>query len=128
MDATVLYAEDLHSEHLQWKLELDFWVDELAIFQNRLEELVQRWTNKNVLAELDQYQNQFLIHRTQIDLLQEDIQGHELNLAHHARAKKNVIDRIHYNHHIAFRERMHTQREMYSDLKKRFYRFLSKYL
>ncbi|MFD0863781.1 hypothetical protein ACFQ1M_16315 [Sungkyunkwania multivorans] len=128
METTTVYNEDLHFEHVQWNKELAFWEDELKSFQNRLDELVQRWTDDRVLAELGQYQNQFIIHKEKIDELKEEIEAHELSIAEHLKKSENVIDRVHYRYHLAFRERMETQRDIYSDLKRRFFDFLSKYM
>jgi len=124
----LIYNEDLHFEHKQWNRELNFWQDELRTFQNRLDELVTRWTDTKVLSELDQYQNRFFIHKTKIEELKEDIQAHELNIAKHLEIGENAIDRIYYKGHLEFRERMETQRDLYYDQKKSFYKFLSKYM
>ena len=51
MKTQVIYNEDLHLEHNQWNMELNFWIDELKTFENRLEELVQKWTEVEVLAK-----------------------------------------------------------------------------
>ena len=50
MEKQVLFNSDLHLEHVQWNRELSFWEDELKSFNKRLEELVVRWTDKEVLA------------------------------------------------------------------------------
>ena len=76
----VLYNEDLHFEHQQWQSELAFWKDELKSFKNRLSELISRWTKKEVLAQLEHYQNEFILHEGIIDELQETIEKHKLAL------------------------------------------------
>lgn len=128
MKTQTIYNEDLHLEHNQWNMELDFWKDELRTFENRLEQLVKKWTDTQVLASLDHYQNQFFIHKTKIEELKEKIEAHELSMARHYQANENVIDRVYFKDHILFRERIETQREMYHDLKKDFYKFLTKYM
>ncbi len=128
METKPIYNEDIHFEHQQWEKELEFWEDELRSFQNRLDELVNRWTDKTVLAELDQFQNKFLIHNRKIDDLKEEIHAHELNIAEHLKANENVLDRVHYKHHLNFRDKMENQRDIYTDLKKQFFKFLSKYM
>ncbi|MBT8264816.1 MAG: hypothetical protein HKN52_02590, partial [Eudoraea sp.] len=126
MNTQVIYNEDLHLEHKQWNMELNFWRDELKTFKNRLEELVQKWTEVEVLASLDHFQNQFLIHRTKIMEMKERIEMHELNMSRHYEANENVMDRFELKNHIALRERMETERQMYHELKKEFYAFLTK--
>jgi len=119
---------DLHFEHKQWRSEFSFWEDELKTFNNRLEELVKRWTDKTVLAQLEHFQNQFIRHGEVIDTLQHDINVHETNMAAHDEKGEDVINRALAKHHIEFRGRMETQRKIYGDLKKDFYRFLSKFM
>lgn len=51
----VLFNEDLHFEHQQWRSELAFWEDELRSFKNRLEELAHRLMEKKPLAQLEHY-------------------------------------------------------------------------
>ena len=62
METNVIFNSDLHFEHNLWRAELLFWEDELKSFNNRLSELVKRWTDKEVLAQLEHFQNQFVLH------------------------------------------------------------------
>jgi hypothetical protein len=128
MKTQVLYNEDLHLEHKQWNMELNFWIDELKTFENRLNELVTKWTDMEVLATLDHYQNQFYIHKAKIVELKERIEGHELSMARHYEAEEDVLDRVEISGHLQLREQMETEREMYHELKKDFYKFLTQYM
>ncbi len=124
----VLYNEDLHFEHQQWRSEIAFWEDELKSFKNRLSELVMRWTDKNVLAQLEHYQNEFIIHQEIIDTLQHDINLHETNMAELSIRDEDSIDTTFAKKHLEFRNRMEAQRQIYADLKSEFYKFLAKYM
>lgn len=128
MVTQVIFNSDLHFEHVQWKSELAFWQDELKTFKHRLEELVVRWTDKDVLKELEHFQNQFIIHSDVIDTLNHDINVHETTLGSDHMLDDAHMSDSHKSSHSGFREKMETQREMYADLKKNFYRFLSKYM
>ncbi len=128
MVTKVIFNSDLHFEHLQWKKELLFWKDEIRSFQNRLEEIVKRWTDNKVLAELGQFQNNFSIHNNKIDEFLEKIDVHEHNIAAHFQANENVMDRVHLRYHESYREKMNVQRIIYNDLKHKYYIFLSKYM
>lgn len=128
MEKQVIDNSDLHFEHIQWKRELLFWEDEIKSFQNRLDEIVNRWTNDDVLVELGQFQNNFMIHKNKILEFKEAIDAHENDIAHHLSMNEDAIDRVHYKYHVAFRDKMETQRNIYNDLKKRFFTFLSKYM
>ncbi|REE82781.1 hypothetical protein BX611_0051 [Lutibacter oceani] len=128
METAIIYNSDLYFEHKQWRRELFFWEDEIKSFKNRLSELVNRWTDKKVLAQLEHYQNQFFIQESIIDKFQEDIIAHETNIAAHFKKGEDVLDQPLVKKHIEFRNHMDTQRRIYTDLKKEFYRFLSKYM
>ncbi len=124
----LIYNEDLHFEHQQWRSELAFWEDELKSFKNRLSELVTRWTDNEVLAQLEHYQNEFILHGRVIDDLQEVIEQHEIRIAAQTKTGQDTLDTLLVKKHVEFRNRMETQRQIYADLKKGFFRFLSKYM
>lgn len=123
-----VFNSDLHFEHVQWKSELFFWEDEIKTFKHRLEELVVRWTDKDVLRELEQFQNQFILHNEVIDTLQHEINIHEKELGTLEMANETALNTAHTKDHLVFRGKMEMQREIYADLKKKFFRFLSKYM
>lgn len=128
MEKEVIYNEDLHFEHELWNSELAFWEDELKSFKNRLSELVTRWTDKKVLAQLEHYQNEFILHGGVIEDMQETIEEHEINIAGHSSNGFESMDIPMVRTHLELRQKMETQREIYGDLKKEFFRFLSKYM
>lgn len=128
MKTEVLYNENMHFEHQLWKGELNFWKDELKSFNNRLSELAMRWTNKEVLAQLEHYQNEFVLHSGVIEDLQETIEKHETRIAGQSIEGEDAIDTQLAKKHIEFRNRIETQRHIYAELKKEFFRFLEKYM
>lgn len=125
MKTAIVENSDLHFEHKQWRNELLFWKDELKSFQNRLNEIVDRLTDKSVLKELDRFQSNFIIHTDKIGVFLDEINAHEHNISEHSKAKEASIDRIFFEKHLKVRSRMDTQRTMYNDLKKQFLSFLT---
>ncbi len=128
MEKEVIYNADLHFEHEQWRRELFFWEDELKSFNNRLSELVTRYTAKEMLAQLEHYQNEFILHGSVIDDLLEAIEIHEIRIAGHSMKSEDVLDTVLVKKHLEFKNKMETQRQIYADLKKEFFRFLTKYM
>ena len=128
MEKEVIYNSDLYFEHKQWKRELLFWEDELKSFKNRLDEISTRWTDKNVLALLEQFQNRFIHQAEVIDEMQHDIDFHENNISGHDKRSEEVLDINLIKKHIEFRKNMEMQRSINGDLKKDFFRFLTKYM
>lgn len=128
METTVIFNSDLHFEHNLWKGELLFWEDELKSFNNRLSELATRWTNKDVLAQLEHYQNQFVLHGEVIETFQNEINHHETQIAEDSKKRVEALDQILVKKHIETRNRIEIQRNLYNNLKKEFFNFLSKYM
>lgn len=125
---TLVNNANLHFEHKSWLNEIAFWLDEAKSFQNRLDEIEQRWTDDMVLAELGQFQNQMIIHKDRIHTLKEEIEAHEHAIAETIDEVNEAVDRIGFRYHMDMREKMETERVMFHDLKKRFFSFLSKYM
>jgi len=128
MEKEVFYNANMHFEHKLWKGELAFWNDELKSFTNRLSELVTYWTDKNVLAQLEHYQNEFFLHKGVINDLQEIIDEHETRIAAQTNTGRDALDTQMTKKHIEFRNRIETQRHIYAELKREFFLFLEKYM
>jgi len=105
METQVVYNSDLHFEHRLWKNELLFWKDEIKSFQNK-----------------------FIIHNNKIEEFLDKIDAHELNIAKHYEIHQNVIDLPDLKSHNEFRLKMESERGIYDQLKKEFFKFLSRYM
>lgn len=128
MKKEIIYNADLHFEHENWQREINFWEDELKSFHKRLEELVSRWTDKSVLAEIEKFENKFMIQEKEFDSLKDQIAMHEKNMAAHYEKNEDVLNKMFVNQHLDFRKVLETERNLYNDLKKDFFRFLTKYM
>ena len=128
MEKEIIYNADLHFEHELWNKELLFWEDELKSFHNRLGELVNNWSDRELLTKLEQYQNKFIRHSEVIDTLQHDIHVHEANMAEHYKKGEDALDKVLLKKHFEMRTQMEVQRHMYGNLKKKFFKFLSDYI
>ena len=123
MEQELIYNADLHFEHENWQRELDFWGDELKSFHLRLEELINRWTDHEVLAEIEKFQNQFMIQEKEFYSLKDQIAMHEKNMAAHYEKNEDVLNEMFVSQHLALREVMETERSLYDNLKKDFFRY-----
>ena len=52
-----------HAEHTDWISKLKFYDDEICILKNRLSEIISKNTQKDILAEAEHFQNQFIIQK-----------------------------------------------------------------
>ena len=120
-------VEGLHFEHRLWTNELGFFQDELGIFEKRLSELVQKYSDREVLAELEHFQNQFIRQKEVLDQLKHDIKVHDQAigriLQNGGQANSDDVDR-----HVLVDEQMKTYRKIYGDLKIQFYEYLAKWM
>lgn len=128
MKKELIFNTNLHFEHENWNRELNFWEDELASFQNRLEELAVRWTDKSVLAQVELFQNQFLLEKEAINSIQDQIEMHETNMADHYEKNEDVLNKDLVEKHLKLRERMENERKLFTDMKNKLFRFLTKYM
>ena len=81
-----------------------------------------------MLAQLEHYQNQFMLQENNIDKLQDEINIHEANISKSTKQGKDLLDIHLVKNHIEFRNKMEVQRHIYRDLKKEFFTFLSSYM
>ncbi len=121
-----VYMSDLHFDHKLWKRQLDFQKDELSFFTNRLEEVVSRWTDKDILKQVEHFQNVFIINSNVIDELLHGINAHEDKLVERTKENPVAIDHVKFNDHVEHRDKVETQNKMYTNLKVEFLSFLNK--
>jgi hypothetical protein len=121
---------DLHFEHRLWETELNFYADEIAIYENRLSDLVTGNRGKDILPQLEQFQNQFIRQKEVIDHMRHDIREHEHAISHFAEAnpRYSTSDEVRFEDHDDLRERMDQFKKIYAELKKDFYQFMRKWL
>ena len=120
-----MYISDLHFEHVQWRSELLFWEEQISSYIKRLEEVVTRYTETSVRAQVEHFQNQFILHNDVIDVLKKDIKKHEQHLADYAQEHPVADNHVHNDDQGQLRDRMDTQRSIYQDLKTKYFKFLS---
>lgn len=126
MEKPVLYNSNMEFEHQQWKKEIAFWKKELESFNNRLSELITRWTNKEVLAQIGAYQKQFVLQESVLEDLLEIIKQQETHISEKSKASTLEQDIQLSIKHSNIRNQMETHRERCAELKKSFFRFLEK--
>jgi hypothetical protein len=114
------HIDELHFEHQLWSSEVKFYNDELKIYHNRLGEVASRNTKEHARKQIEHFQNQFIIQKEQLDILNHDITIHELKLVKYAKENPIAIDKVLFADHDAMRDRMETFDKIYGDLKYEF--------
>lgn len=62
----------LHHQETDWLRELEFYKQELSVLTNRLEEVASKNTAKEISAQVEHFQNRFIILKEQHDILRHD--------------------------------------------------------
>lgn len=116
---------ELHAEHQQWLTESSFYADELKIFGQRLTEVAHKNTKPEITMQLEHFQNQFIIQKEQLDILNHDTKVHEQALAHFAEEHPVAVDHRLFENHDEMLEKAAAFKKLFTELKKDFNAFLS---
>ena len=117
-----------HEENKTWMSNLLFYRDEIKVMENRLQEIASKNTSKEVLSQVEHFQNQFVIQKETIDTIK-----HEINLSNDLitlEANKNMtaIDHREIKDHSIVRDNMESFEKVFHSLKTEFNTFLSKWM
>lgn len=119
-----------HVQLLEWLKALDFYKNELRFWRKHLAHVVISNTNKDILREAEQFQNQVIIQEDQIDILHHDVKQLENRMDEEFAiiSKGGKISQQTLDVEAALRERMKVFEHLYVDLKHDYYSFLRKYM
>ncbi len=117
-----------HEENKEWANNLAFYKDEIKIMENRLEEIASKNTSKEILAQVEHFQNQLIIQKDQVSKI-----AHDLNIDNdmiNSEINKNpvAVDHRSVSDHTFIRESMKAFEKLFSELKTELYAFLSKWM
>lgn len=119
----------LHLEYQLWTRELIFYKEEIKIFEDHLQMLLQRNNINGVPEQVEHFQNQFILQKEVIDFLKHDLIVSERQLASFVHDMSgDGIDTIKMDNHGKLRERMLTFRNIYKEIKNEFRRFQSHWM
>ena len=126
METEKIYTQ--HDENKEWTSNLLFFNDEIRIMEHRLEEIVSKNTSKEVLKQVEHFQNQLIIQKDQIIRI-----NHEINLNNDticAEIKKNntAVDHRKIGYHNVIRDNVESFEKIFSSLKTELNAFLSKWM
>lgn len=122
------HIDELHFEHRLWMNNMRFYYDETKIFENRLEELVQRNTKIEVTAQIEHFQNQFIRQKEVAEQIISKCKDHDKFLANQAKDHPVAIDHVLFADHTKLRDEAETYEKIYSELKSEFTDFLRKWM
>lgn len=124
MTADKIHVSDLHFDHKLWLNELKFFEMQLNVFQERLEEIINRNNDNSILAEIEAFQNRIIRQKEVIDDIKHKIRLREQDLETHSNDESIDSDNPFYIEHDNEREEMVTFIKLYQDMRASFMKFL----
>lgn len=125
---TLYHISHVSNEHSDWMRASAFYLEEIQILEKRLAEVSQRYTRDDVKADVEHYQNQFIIQRANFEDLIKDIKGHEIHMHDDAEKKALHLSNNTLAEHDAMRDRFQHMEKFINELRHEFNRFLSRYM
>ncbi len=116
---------EIHQNFTSWMKSLAFCKDELATWQNRLDEVASRNNNSEILKQVEHFQNQFIRQREVIDILNHDLKLADAALAQNAAENPVASDRRLFEQPEGLKDQFETFEKIYGELKAEFEKFLS---
>jgi hypothetical protein len=114
----------LHLEYKLWMNDLNFYKEEINLYERYLADIIVKNTNKETAVGVEHFQNQFIVQKNVIDYLKHDLNVSEKQLAGFAKELSGLgLDNIKMDNHTKLRERMKTFKTLYEDMKKEFREF-----
>ena len=117
-----------HEENTAWSNKLDFYKADIKIHQNRLQEIASKNNRKEVLAGVEKFQNQLIIHRNTIDEIQHKVTISEDKLQGEIRREPVATDHRKTEYHAEVKEEMEIFEKVFKELREEFNRFVSKWM
>lgn len=116
----------LHTEYTDWMEELNFYKEEINIFEHHLEQLARSRREHEVSAQVEQFQNQFIRQKEVIDELKHNLYISEIQLTAFVKKMSGMgLSSIKMDNHTTLRDEMITFRKLFGEMKKGFRRFES---
>ena len=119
---------ELHSEHTDWLKRLDFYTDEIDVMKKRIAEVAAKNTSKEILAQVEHFQNSMIIQKNNIDELRHGVNDHENYLEHRVDENPVAGDRRVVNDHPKMRDSINTFETNFNAIRHEFNEFLAKAL
>ena len=117
---------DLHRTNREWLNLINFYRDEIRVMEKRMSEIASKNTGKEVLANLEHFQNQVIIQKAHLDDMQGDIVQIEDRISDEI--KKNQTAADHRRHAIPekLNQDMEQFRKLFYELRKNFMEYMVK--
>ncbi|MFY7991101.1 MAG: hypothetical protein ACOVO3_10215 [Fluviicola sp.] len=117
-----------HEENTEWLKKLDFYKDEISILKGRLEELATKNNAQEVLAEVERFQNQFIIQRNNIDEIAHKVREHEQSLLEEIKSNPVAVDHRKVEYHAVEQDLVNSFEKVFNEVREDFNKFSAKWM
>lgn len=121
MTAQELYTIELN----EWSKTIDFYLEELRIFEERLAEVSIKNNKPTVTVSIEHFQNQFIVQKEALQTLGRDVHRQQDQIVAQVKAKEIITDMDIVDTQFLLRDRVHLAEKIALELKHSFYRFLA---
>jgi hypothetical protein len=117
---------ELHFDHELWLIEMAFWKQEIDVLDKYLAAVNASYSDTVVRAEVEHFQNQFIIQLNFINSLKNDVKAQEslISLLEQDISNKKLQQKK-ADDEYDIRDRMLTNQKLYVELKQSFKQWLS---
>jgi len=114
----------LHAEYQTWMEELNFYKEEIKIFEHHLEAITSKNKCQDVLSWVEHFQNLFIRQKEVIDTLKHNLNVSEKQLSAFVKDRTGMgLSNIKMDNHASLREEMMTFRKLFAEMKADFRNF-----
>ena len=109
-----------------WNNSIDFYLEDLAILQERLAEVTNKNTKTAVLVQAEHFQNQFAIQKAKLEEVRTNIKSQKEDLAASLKQAAAIYDLDIVDAQYFLRESIQLEEKIFMEMKHSFYRFLAR--
>jgi len=124
MTAQELYAIELN----EWDKIIDFYLEELGIFEERLAEVSIKNNKPAITASIEHFQNQFIAQKEALQTLARDVNRQRDEIVAQVKVTEIITKMDIVDTQFILRDRVHLAEKIVLELKHGFYRFLANVL
>lgn len=119
----------IDNAHSDWVRTLDFYRQEISILKKRLTELASRNTGKDVMPQVEHYENQWKVQIDNIDRLEHEISQNAMEIGRQAKeSSAGYIEKELAVQHTDLSHKVERQEEMVNQLRREFNRFAMEWM
>ena len=119
----------MNNAHNDWQRSLDFYKSELGILKDRLTEIAGKNSHKEVLTQVEHFENQFKLQTYNIQALNHDIKAHVKIISKEAEASKaGYVDGELSAQHRILGQRYESEEKIVNELRHSFNQFAAEWM